>query len=132
MPVTTINIYDDVGGTLADSLMRIEAKLDQLSRDVAAFATTEAQSDTYMEEIMSDFDTRVTALQQEVSEQTTVNASAVALLTNLTTDLQALRDDLAANGVTPEQLAAMDAQIASYSDNTDALAQAVEQNTTPA
>jgi hypothetical protein len=126
--MTTINIYDG-DGDLGAALLRIEEKLDQLTRDLAAFTITEAQSDTYMEDLMSDFDARVASLQAEVAEQTTVNGSAVTLLTNLTADLQALRDDLAANGVTPEQLAAMDAQIASYSDNTDALAAAVEEHT---
>lgn len=123
--MTTINIYDDVGGTLADSLMRIEAKLDQLSREVNAFTASETQSDTHMEEIMSDVSARIATLQQEVAEQADANASAVTLLTNLTTNLQAVRDDLAARGVTEEQLSALDAEISAYSDNTDALAQAV-------
>jgi hypothetical protein len=126
--MTTINIYDG-DGDLGAALLRIEEKLDQLTRDLAAFSITEAQSDTYMEDLMSDFDARVASLQAEVSEQNTVNASAVTLLTNLTENLEALRADLAANGVSAEQLTALDAQIASYSDNTDALAAAIEANT---
>jgi hypothetical protein len=43
--MTTINIYD--GGDLGDLgavLVRIEEKLDQLTRDLAAFTATEAQA----------------------------------------------------------------------------------------
>lgn len=77
----------------------------------------------------TDLETRDAALLAAVTAQTTVIGSAVTLLGGLKTQLDAVRQELEASGVSPEQLATLDGVIASVGGNTDTLAQAVATNT---
>ena len=67
----------------------------------------------------------ITALQAAVAKQTTVEQSAVTLLTTLTTEIKAL----AANTVDPATVQALNDLAAKVDSNATALAGAVTQNT---
>lgn len=82
---------------------------------------------------MSDNNAQLTSklaqLQSDVAAEKTVNDSAVTLIQGFGAQLADLKAQLAAAGVTAEQLAAVDALDASVRDSTAALAAAVPQNT---
>lgn len=75
--------------------------------------------------------TEITQLQADVAAETTVNQSAVTLISGFA---QKLADAIAAAqaaGGTPEQLAALDALHTAISNDTASLSAAVAANTTP-
>jgi hypothetical protein len=73
--------------------------------------------------------TSIDAMTAEVARQTTVNASALALINGFSARLQAAIDAATAAGATPTQTAALSALQSTLTTNDDALAAAVAANT---
>lgn len=69
------------------------------------------------------------ALQQEVSEATTVMASAATLIRGIAARVQAAVDAAVANGATAEQLAPVQAEVDALDAGGTDLAAAVQENT---
>jgi hypothetical protein len=72
---------------------------------------------------------KLSQLQADVAAEATVKDSAVALIQGISTQITDLKSQLAAQGVTPDQLALVDALDAAVKQNTASLAAAVPQNT---
>jgi hypothetical protein len=78
---------------------------------------------------MAALDNAISALQTEVANQTTVDASAVTLMQGLSTQLAAALAAAANAGATPTQLAALTALQTSLAGNDTTMAAAVTANT---
>lgn len=78
---------------------------------------------------MAALDDQITALTNEVTKQTTVDASAVTLLQGLSAQLAAALAAAANAGATPAQLAALQALQTTLAGNDTTLAAAVVANT---
>lgn len=78
---------------------------------------------------MAAIDDKITALQAEVANQTTVDQSAITLLQGLSTQLAAALAAAANAGATPAQLQALTDLQTSLAANDTSLAAAVKTNT---
>lgn len=79
--------------------------------------------------IMSQVGDAITKLQGDVAALTTADTAAVTLLNGLSTQLAKVIAELAANGVTPDQMQALTDLSAAIETNTTNLAAAVTANT---
>lgn len=82
-----------------------------------------------MAEADTDLATEIGDLKTDVQNATTVNASAIALLSGLSSQLAAALAAAAAAGATADQLASLDALRAQLETNTTGLADAIITNT---
>lgn len=80
---------------------------------------------------MAALDDQITALTKEVANNTTVEASALTLISGLKAQLAAALAAAAAAGATPAQLASLTSLQTSLAANDTALAAAVGANTIP-
>ena len=81
---------------------------------------------------MAALDDKITALTAEVANNTSVESSALTLISGLATQLAAALAAAAAAGATPAQLASLQSVADTLTANDTALAAAVAANTAPA
>jgi hypothetical protein len=97
--------------------------------NVERLLTTLLTKVDHMNTAVDSLDSEITALQADVTAQTTVNASAVALLEGIPGLIQTAVTAALAAGATPAQLASVKAVGDSIITNSAALAAAVTANT---
>jgi hypothetical protein len=102
-----------------------EGKLDALLHGQLAI-TTQLSA---LEKRMAAIDDQITALTAEVTRNTTVEKSALALIQGFSAQLTAAVNAALAAGATPAELAALTALDTTLKANDDELAAAISQNT---
>jgi cell division septum initiation protein DivIVA len=111
---------------IARRLALIEAKVDLV---IAMLRRLPGYIEREGEELMSEVEDKINALVTEVEEQTTVVGGVGVLVDGLKAELQALRDQLAAQGVSPEALSKLDNAIETIDSNTNRLQAAAASGT---
>lgn len=114
-------------GHLTQAVNVLASRVDQLSTAVQ----TNTNLDILTTEAIMSASSEIAETRDKVAAQTTVISSAVALLEGNSATLAAIRSELAERGVSEADLAVLDEAQATLDANTQALADAVVENTEP-
>lgn len=112
-------------GQLTQAVNVLAGRVDAVAQAVQANTTL----DIFTTEAIMSASSEIADTRDKVAAQTTVIASAVTLLQGNSATLAAIRAELAARGVSEEDLAVLDEAQATLDANTQTLAEAVEENT---
>lgn len=110
------------------SSRRLDAVFDRLGRVVEALSALGPQLQGTLK-TMSDLDAKISALQTDVANLTTVDQSAVALISGLSGQLSFAIQQAKSVGMTDGQAAQLDALDQALKGQAQSLAQAVAANT---